>query len=109
MLEAGIANPREYRDALIHDWFLRPDYIKHLDLHILRETKPADFFFHAKDGELKVQNKSYSIVWVNSPALIRQAKLALVSLRYCKYLDRGYALVKVLQDADNHEFPKLDY
>jgi hypothetical protein len=109
LVEAGIPNPREYRDAIIHDWYLNEDHIKHLDLHILRETRPSDFFFHVKDGELKVKGRSFSVIWVNSPAIIREAAFILISLRYCKHLERGYALVKVLKDAPNHEFPKLEY
>lgn len=109
MVEAGITNPREYRDALIHDWFLDGKYVKHLDIHVLRETPPSQFFFHLKDGELIVKGKSYSVVWINSPTMCREVPIILVSLRYCKYLDRGYALVKILRDSNKHEFPQLEY
>jgi hypothetical protein len=107
MLDAGIANPREYRDMLVHDWFIREDYIKFLDIYLLRETTPAKLFFHMKDGELKVGGKYYSITWLNSPAKIRESGVVLVSLRYCRFLERGYALVKILQG--DSEFPTLEY
>lgn len=109
MIDAGIADPRVYRDALIHDWFLPESMTKHLKVYILTETTPAQLFFNTRDGELKVKDKTYSLIWLNSPATVREARLVLVSLRFCKYLNRGYALVKLLQDPDNHEFSKLEY
>lgn len=110
LLEEGIENPREYRDMLIHDWFLRSDYADKLEIHILKETKPSELFFHlSDDGELLIRGRSYSVTWINSPAKVREAEFALVSLRFCKFLNRGYALIKVLQDPQNHEFEKLEY
>lgn len=109
LIDAGIHNPREYRDALIHDWYLCIDYVQHLETYVLRETMPSEFYFHLKDGELLVKGRSYSVIWVNSPAAIKEVPYILISLRYCKYLERGYALVKILKDASKHEFPKLEY
>lgn len=108
--DAGVASPSEYRDNLIHNWYLSEEYSKHLTMHILRETESLDFFKHfSKDGELQVKEHFYSVTWINSPATIRKNKYCLVSLRYCPYLGRGYALVKVLFDSDKSEFPKLEY
>lgn len=107
MIDAGISNPREYRDSLIHDWELKPEYIEHLGMYILRETRPSTFFFHLKDGELTVKGRQYSIVWINSPKEIREAQHLLLSLRYCRFLERGYVLVKVLQG--DGTFVELEY
>lgn len=109
LLDAGIEKPREYRDAIIHDWYLSSTYVSHLETHILRETRPSEFYFHMRDGELIVKGRSYSVIWINSPASIKEVPYILISLRYCRYLERGYALVKILKDSSKHEFPKLEY
>jgi hypothetical protein len=107
-LEAGIPNAREYRDALIHEWYLQPQYSEKLDIYVLRETTPEKLFFHLKDGELLVNGKSYSVTWINGTRACREANYLLVSLRYCRHLERGYALVKVLQGT-SVEYLQLDY
>lgn len=108
MVDAGIADPRGYRDELINEWYMREDYAAHLTVYILRETRPELLFFHIKDGELFLGNKSYSIVWINPPSACREANRLLISLRYCSYLERGYALVKILQGS-NHDYERLEY
>jgi hypothetical protein len=105
--KAGIENPRLYRDALIHDWELAPEFISHLNVYILRETTPEQLFFHLNYGEIIVQGKQYSVVWCSSPSEVRLAEYLLISLRYCPHLERGYALVKILKG--NSQFDKLEY
>ena len=102
-----IEDLRLYRDALIHDWYLAPQYQEKLSIFILRETTPEEFFFHFIDGELIVHGKLYSVTWCNSPEAVRKSAVLLLSLRFCKYLERGYVLVKVLMG--NSEYDKLEY
>lgn len=98
--EAGIPEPNKYRDALIHNWYLDDDYRKALEQYFLRETTPEELFFHIdRDGELLIQGRSYSITWINGAKAIRESLQCLVSIRYCKYLNRGYALIKT-KDGD---------
>lgn len=108
MIDGGIGDPSKYRDAVIHDWNLAPEYRKHLTLFKILETTAPALFFHLRDGELSVRGKSYSVIWLNSPQTIRESPRILVSLRYCKYLERGYALVMVLK-GEEAIFDILDY
>jgi len=107
LLKEGIDNPRIYRDCLIHEWYLQPQYKEKLDIYILRETTPEKFFFNLKDGELKVKGKLYSISWMNSPKEVREAAFILLSIRYCRHLERGYCLVKVLKGDTQYDI--LEY
>lgn len=107
MMDAGIPDPRDYRDNIIHEWYLTQNYIEKLSIYILRETPKEEFFFNVHDGELKVKGKLYSITWNNSPSKCREAKILLVSLRYCPFLDRGYALVRILKG--NTQYQQLEY
>ena len=107
MIDAGIPDPRDYRDSVIHDWNLSDNYVKHLQVFIIRESTPAKLFLHLKDGELKIKQKYYSVIWVNPPETVREAEIVLVSLRFCKFLDRGYALVKILKG--DGKFEELEY
>lgn len=104
----GIDNPSHYRDSLIHDWRLQRDYANHLEVYMLKETNVDDFILHSKDGELFVQEKKYSIIYIHSPAKIKKAdsKRVLCSFRFCRDLDRGYVLVKILEDG---VFDRLEY
>lgn len=104
--EANIQSPSEYRDSLIHAWALKEAYRKNLSIYLLRETTPEKFFFHMKDGELRIQGKLYSITWINSPKEVRECSIIVVSLRYCRILDRGYALVQTLKEG---QFDALEY
>jgi hypothetical protein len=107
MINSGIADPRHYRDALIHEWYLQSDYREKLSVFILKETTKELFFFNIKDGELKIKGKQYSITWINSPSVCRENTFLLVSLRYCPLLERGYALVQVLKGDGQYE--QLEY
>lgn len=107
MMDAGIKEPAFYRDSLIHNWYLDTDYQRHLKLYVLAETTPGQFFLNFKDGELIVKKRSYSVTWIDSPAVCRDTDFLLVSLRYCEHLKRGYALVKVLRGEG--KFNELEY
>lgn len=104
----GISNPSDYRDALIHEWYLRKEYATNLAMYMLKETPIELFQANSKDGELTVQGKKYSITWIHSPSKIKKAdtKRLLVSIRYCRDLDRGYVLVKLLETG---QFEELEY
>lgn len=105
MIDAGISNPREYRDALIHEWHLKEEYRRHLVVFMLRYTTPQSFFRFMKDGELTIARKSHSVTWINHPNIIRGADRILVSVRYCGMLDRGYVLVKKY----DHDIDEIDF
>jgi len=107
LLKEGIDNPRIYRDCLIHEWYLQPQYIEKLDIYILRETTPEKLFFNLKDGELKIKGKLYSVTWMNSPKEVRDSEVLLLSIRYCIFLERGYALIKVLKGDTTYDI--LEY
>lgn len=107
MVKDGTLSPRDYRDALIHDWYLTDEYKKHLLMYMLAETTPEEFFAHTKDGELFLGDRSYSITYIHSPAILRKADYLVLSLRYCEKLQRGYVLVKVLEG--NGQFKQLEY
>lgn len=105
--DAGVSDPRDYRDCVIHDWNLLPEYQKHLVVYVIAETTPADLFFHLKDGELFIKEKPYAVTWIDSPATARVSEILLVSLRFCKYMNKGYALVKTLRG--HGQFKQLEY
>lgn len=107
MIDSGIKDPRAYRDALVHDFYVPEEYQKHLKMYLLAETHVGQMFLNIKDGELTVKNRQYSITWLDSPAIVRENSYALVSLRWCDYLHRGYALVKVLRGEG--KFQTLEY
>lgn len=108
LVDSGIANPSHYRDSLIHTWTLQDDYASHLQVYMLKETSVDDFLLHSKDGELFIQEKKYSLIYIHSPAKIKKAdsRRLLLSIRYCRDLDRGYALVKILEVGN---FDRLEY
>lgn len=107
MIDAGIPNPREYRDALIHDFHLDAKHQKFLKQYFLAEAMTRDLFMHIKDGELHIKKKSYSVIWIEPPSKVRDASVALVSLRWCDHLNRGYVLVKILRG--DGQFSSLEY
>jgi hypothetical protein len=78
-----------------------------LILYILRSSTVDDFLDNSLDGELKVQDKSYSITYISGLSKIKKADMVLISLRYCDYLERGYALVKVLEGSG--QFIEMEY
>lgn len=99
-------DPAKYRDSIIHEWYLDPVYAENLEVFIIRETTSTAFFDHVMDGEVKIKGHNFSVIWINSPAVCRKTRRLLVSIRYCKHLNRGYALVKVL---DGGQFNELEY
>lgn len=91
----GIEGARAYRDALIHDWKLKPEIQDQLLIHKLCYGWWNEIFTHLNDGELIIQGRSYSITWINSPAEIRRRGGWIeLSMRYCFMLERGYVLVR---------------
>lgn len=108
LVAAGIKDPSHYRDNVIHTWHLQEDYQKNLEVFMLKQTTRTQLFDHTKDGELYVHEKKYSITWINSPNAINKHEhdRLLLSFRYCKNLDRGYVLVKILHMG---QFDELEY
>lgn len=102
----GITSPREYRDALIHEWYLDNRYICGLNVFFLRKLKPAVLLDTIKNGEFIHQGKSYSVTWISKPETIRKADWCLSSFRFCPYLNTGYVLIKSLK-GDHSEFEEL--
>lgn len=107
LFEAGIADPKHYRDAVTNEWKIPDVYTKYLTMYVIRETTPQELFFRIRDGILWVKDKGYQVVWVDYPNEARESPYLLISLRYCKFLDRGYALVKVLKG--DAQFDRLEY
>jgi hypothetical protein len=105
LIKSGV-DPSHYRDALIHDWFLEDMYSKQLEIFILKETTPQEFFDNIKDGEVRIKGRNYSVIWINSPSASRRARRLLISIRFCGLLHRGYALVKILEKG---QFDTLEY
>lgn len=103
----GVIDPSHYRDSLIHEWYLRADYQNRLKFYILRESTVDNFLDNSNDGELKVKDRSYSITYISGLSKIRKADKVLISLRYCEYLERGYALVKILEGSG--QFIEMEY
>lgn len=106
LIDAGIKEPAKYRDALIHSWYLPDEYSAHLEVYIQRETLTYLFFTHIQHGELSIAHKKYSITFIQPINKLKQYKRLLISIRYCRDLDRGYALVKGL---DSGQFENLVY
>lgn len=94
LLNAGIESPRDFRDKLIHEWFLLPEESKHLDEYFLTAIPAKDFFELINEGELEWKNFLYQVIWIHKPVTVKHSGKAIVSFRYCKMLGCGYALVK---------------
>lgn len=95
-LEHGIAQPKLYRDNLIHEWFLDDLDRDRLDSFFQAKEYSAELKDHIKNGCFYIGNKEYQITWIHRPETIYKAEFALLSFRYCKYLQCGYVLIKVL-------------
>src|SRR5260221_6445973 len=91
---SGIDHPREFRDKLIHEWYLQWEEIKYLDEHLLTAIPIEEFFSKIKEGEIQWGRFTYQIIWIQKPESIKKSGLAIVSFRFCKFLNCGYALVK---------------
>lgn len=87
-------NPREYRDAVIHDWDLKDTFRKQLGLYMLRKVSGPALLNKVVNGEIVVNQEPYSVIWVSGPAKVKKTQTVLLSLRYCDMLNRGYALIK---------------
>ena len=94
LLDSGIKSPRDFRDKLIHDWFLTFEETKYLDEYVLTALPVSEFFELIREGEISWGKFTYQIIWVHKPATVRQSGKAIVSFRYCRMLGCGYALVK---------------
>jgi len=110
MTEVGISNPREYRDMLIHDWFVPPEIKERLDLFFIAMSDSDELMYAINDGEVKVNGKNYSVIWIQSPETVYKNDKALMSFRYCRYLQRGYVLVKKLEGGNKeHHFNPVEF
>lgn len=93
----GIKNPAEYRDTLVHSWYLSDETSSKLEVFFQRKLETDMLFRMIRDGEITVGRKEYSVIWIDSPLKIRKVRDALISFRYCPLLKCGYALVKELK------------
>lgn len=105
----GIEHPKEYRDAVIHEWYLLPHILKHLHLYFLAKEKGSNLRNVIKNGELIVGNHSYSVIWLNRPEKCYNEEYCLLSFRYCTHLECGYVLIKTLQGKYHDNFDLVDY
>jgi len=96
VIEHGIKSPKKYRDSLIHDWHIPEEYKSHLLNHFIAKDLVVTLRNKIVDGELTVGNHIYEVIWVHRPESIYKSddKYALLSFRYCKYLECGYVLIK---------------
>lgn len=94
LLNVGVRSPREFRDKLIHEWFLTLEETKYLDEHLLAAIPVEEFFPLIKNGEILYGKFIYQIVWVHKSGTVKQSGKAIVSFRFCRMLGCGYALVK---------------
>lgn len=92
----GIESPKEYRDTLIHEWFIAKEFADRLEVYILRRLESAILFELIKDGEIILGKHTYSVIWLTRPSTARKAEFVLLSLRFCPILKCGYALVKTV-------------
>lgn len=96
--EHGIKSPREYRDILIHEWFI-PKHLLSLDLSLNNRIINSKLLKeYINDGELRFQKKSYSVVWLSGPREVNNNTNAILSFRWSELLDIGYVLVKVYRE-----------
>ena len=109
-MECGIQEPAKYRDALIHEWYLNPLYAEKLVMFTLLKITSKELELRIDKGELYIGDKQYSITWIDTPQAVYESKskYALISFRFCKYLNTGYALVKVLK-GDHTEFNAVEH
>lgn len=94
VLEQGILSPHKYRDNLIHQWYLDEQYNKYLHTYFLARELSVELKRNIHDGTLKVGKYTYNGIWINKPETIYKSDQALLSFRYCKYLECGYVLIK---------------
>lgn len=94
LLQSEVDNPREFRDKIIHDWFLTSEEVRHLHKHLLSAIPVEEFFDKIEHGQIQHGDYAYQVVWIHKAASVKKSGKAIVSFRYCKFLNCGYALVK---------------
>lgn len=109
MKEAGIKNARAYRDSIIHDWFLSEDIKEKLEVFFQAKEYSNELNHHIKDGAFIIGTKEYQITWIHKPDTIYKSEFAILSFRYCKYLNCGYVLIKELTGNEAHRFNFVEY
>lgn len=89
---------REYRDILIHEWHI-PDSYKNIPA-ILESVKITTWNLHTNlnDGQLFYKSKQFNITWLSGPKAVKKARFAIISFRWCVYLNSGYALIKIYEE-----------
>lgn len=93
-------SPRTYRDNLIHDWFVQPEFIPILSVYKLYKIKTSILKMHIRDGVIWHESRPYNITWLSGPRSIYTSDVAILSFRYCDYLDTGYCLIKIYREDD---------
>lgn len=95
-----IPSPREYRDTLIHEWYIPQKYKDYLQAFFQRKCSASDLLAIVRDGEITIDGQHYAITWVNSPTKIKENGMAILSFRRCRFLGAGYVLAKCLFDGE---------
>lgn len=109
LIAAGIESPREYRDLLIHDWHLPEEARELVQVYFFAKEDIEMLKKKINNGTFQLDNKSYHITWIHRPETVFKAAFALLSFRYCSYLDCGYVLIKVLDEQNAPNFPYVEY
>lgn len=94
LLDSRIEHPREYRDRLIHEWYLKKEDTEFLEVFIMQYYSIEVFLAKVIDDEIRLGTKKYQIIWVHRPQTVKKSGTAVISFRYCNLLDCGYALIK---------------
>ena len=104
----NIPSPRDYRDQLIHEWFLPQKYIDKFEVYQIRTVK--GYCLDTTNGLIHWKDREYNVVWLSGPKSVKVNSMAIISFRYCSLLEIGYALIKVFREDDNPvNIPMLEY
>lgn len=111
VMQHGIKSPQKYRDALIHEWYVPEEYKQHLQQHFLVREAGGVLSNRIKEGTITVGSYIYEVVWIHKPQTVYKERYALLSFRYCKYLNCGYALIKKYEQETGMPdvIPMIDY
>lgn len=95
---------REFRDSLIHNFYIPRKYTELLNVFLLRRGIPEDVISRINNyGELSLGEQDYSVVWMQSPNKIFKSEFAVCSFRYCNLLRCGYVLIREWKDEDEEK------
>lgn len=88
-------SPRVYRDILIHEWHIPPEYKDILWMHEIYKIPSSILMNKVDEGTIIWKQRVFYITWISGPRTIRINENAIISFRFCTKLRSGYALIKV--------------